>query len=118
MRLIDLEPRWVGLNGSMWNLPGTLHLGISFLCPHCLEQRLAVMFKPFIDPENLADKVPWAIPGYPNPNTGNVEEVTWWNRVGDTFETISFTPSIDASSSGHWHGYITNGNIDGGINER
>ena len=28
---------------------------------------------------------------------------------------LTATPSIDASSSGHWHGHITNGEIVGGI---
>jgi len=26
-------------------------------------------------------------------------------------DNISVTPSIDASASGHWHGFITNGEI-------
>ena len=37
-----------------------------------------------------------------------------WQRTGDTFETISLSPSIDASSAdcgGHWHGWITNGEV-------
>lgn len=28
---------------------------------------------------------------------------------------LTVTPSIDASASGHWHGFITNGEIVGGI---
>jgi hypothetical protein len=33
-----------------------------------------------------------------------------WNFVSkQDFGSISVTPSLDASSSGHWHGMITNG---------
>lgn len=32
-----------------------------------------------------------------------------------TFETLSVTPSIDGSAGGNWHGYITNGEIVGGV---
>lgn len=34
-----------------------------------------------------------------------------WNFTGNDFETITVTPSIDASASGNWHGFITNGEI-------
>jgi len=34
-----------------------------------------------------------------------------WTMSSQDFLTMSITPSIDASASGHWHGYITNGNI-------
>ena len=34
-----------------------------------------------------------------------------WARTSDDFSTMSVTPSIDASASGHWHGFITNGEI-------
>jgi hypothetical protein len=29
----------------------------------------------------------------------------------EVFGSVSVTPSIDASLSGHWHGFITNGEI-------
>lgn len=32
-----------------------------------------------------------------------------------TFETMTVTPSIDGSAGGNWHGFITNGEIVGGI---
>lgn len=34
-----------------------------------------------------------------------------WNFVSNDFETLTVTPSIDASASGNWHGFITNGEI-------
>lgn len=42
-----------------------------------------------------------------------------WTVVGGienaTFETISVTPSLDGSAGGNWHGYVTDGEIKGGI---
>lgn len=34
-----------------------------------------------------------------------------WQRSGDNFDNLTLTPSIDASRSGHWHGFVTNGEI-------
>lgn len=42
------------------------------------------------------------------------QEIGWAVAGGiehATFEALSVTPSIDASASGHWHGFITNGEI-------
>lgn len=34
-----------------------------------------------------------------------------WKFDGNDFSTLTVTPSIDASRSGNWHGFITNGEI-------
>jgi hypothetical protein len=34
-----------------------------------------------------------------------------WHRVGDTFDTLTLTPSIDCSRFGHFHGFITGGEV-------
>jgi hypothetical protein len=34
---------------------------------------------------------------------------------GATFESLTVTPSLDGSKGGLWHGFITNGEICGGI---
>jgi len=34
-----------------------------------------------------------------------------WQREGETFETLTLSPSIDASKMGHWHGWIKNGEV-------
>jgi hypothetical protein len=34
-----------------------------------------------------------------------------WSIDRPDFETMNVTPSIDASASGHWHGFIRNGEI-------
>lgn len=102
MRLADLNPRW-GKDFS--DGPITR---INFDCPQCRvedkHQMLSVPFSPTM-PDGVLQKlgVPWP---HPHVNGGKV-----WNRTGDTFETLTLTPSVDCSSSGHWHGFITNGEV-------
>lgn len=96
MKLIDLNPRWIGF-------PGPVYDGVSFDCPHCRTQRLAIKFSPPIDPNGLWTKI--TQPTY-------VGENVWKRAGGDTFETLTISPSVDASKfNGHWHGFITNGDI-------
>ena len=89
MRLVDLNPRW-----SAAGVDTHRHgMGITFDCPHCRKRRLHVAFDVPLDrgePFNVAGE-------------------KQWHREGDTFDTLTLTPSIDASASGHWHGFITNG---------
>lgn len=103
MRLIDLNPRWIGLYG--WASPDPFYTGISFECPHCRTQRLAVGIYPPIDPSGHVGKdFEWRKEFTPTQPV--------WDRTGDTFDTISLSPSVDASAiriGGHWHGHITNG---------
>lgn len=97
MKLIDLEPRWyANQNGH--------RIGFSFLCPHCDQsgQRLAIAVH--LDGTSLDD----------DPNTTQVfqdGEHVWNITGGDTFDNLSLSPSVDASASGHWHGFITNGQV-------
>ncbi len=68
-------------------------MGISFDCPghrdvYC---RLAVMFANPVD-------------------GGESYGVQYqWQRTGDTFETLSLTPSVNVPD--HWHGHVTNGDV-------
>jgi hypothetical protein len=105
MRITELEPRWSrDANGNN---------GISFLCPHCLVQRLAV----------LVDHATPHLVNVPFPDSSNinVNQKQCWQITGDAptfdglnhggFDNVSLTPSVDASEFGHWHGHITNGEI-------
>lgn len=118
MKLTDLHPRWVGRKYAEWwpEIDGSIKVGMVFDCPHCFgaakPQRLAVFFKPFIDPHNKVPEVAWAMPGAPNPNTGEIPKTLFWNRDGETFETMTLMPSIDTTGyEGHWHGFITGGEV-------
>lgn len=98
MKLTELEPRWIHPNLFV------------FLCPHCREILLT------------CKNVPMAFGDQCKLYEANLGEDDWnqrvvpsraefaWGISGD-FENMTVTPSIDASASGHWHGFITNGEI-------
>ena len=101
MRLTDLNPKWC-LPTMQWASSSPYYTALTFDCPHCRTQRLAVYFKPAIDPEGLQKRYEW-----PEPNPG----VLKWQRKGDTFETLTLEPSVNFDSTGHWHGSIVNGEM-------
>ncbi len=78
--LVDMDPRWVTI--------GTQRVGVSFACPGVPDRRVAV----FVDPP--FDDGPISSPA--------------WRRTGDTFDTLTLTPSI---STDYWHGHITDGQV-------
>lgn len=96
MKLSELDPRWIG---DLYGFHTNVKFGVTFLCPHCREQRLAIFFS------NPIGEV--AHTHYlPKPQNGR-----YWTRQGEDFESLSLTPSIDVSQVGHWHGFVTNGEI-------
>jgi hypothetical protein len=98
MRLVDLAPRWYSHDDHG-------RVGFTFECPCCLTDtaratRLGVAVHD-AGRRIVSDAEPDAHP------PGHV-----WEIVGGTdFGDITLTPSIDASNSGHWHGFITAGEI-------
>jgi hypothetical protein len=116
MRLTELNPRWCAVAGRN-------RQGVTFDCPHCRKARLCVFFA---NPVDGAEPLPpWRDDGV----DGNVRDLFFeehdlsppgfevvppgflWQRAGDTFETLTLSPSVDASASGHWHGFIRDGLI-------
>jgi hypothetical protein len=121
MKLIDLSPQWIVRDG--------VNVGLTFKCPCCFNQNtpstdlaentkhdrnrylscgfvhmtIHEQFDLFLDP--MSDR---GIVCTPFNQAGNWKP----NQVID-FNTLSISPSIDASNSGHWHGFITNGEIVG-----
>jgi Family of unknown function (DUF6527) len=93
MRLLELTPKWYTLAGD------GPRVGISFECPHCRATRLAIVFH-HKGKEAIEDAVIHA----ESPSTDHI-----WTIEGNDFDDITFSPSIDASASGHWHGFIRNG---------
>lgn len=98
MRLTDLHPRWVAPLGTTG-----LRTGLRFDCPCCQVQRVVIAFDQPIFYRAAAIKGATRVNG----------EVFIWQRTGDTFETISLSPSLNASQwqPPHWHGVITNGEV-------
>jgi hypothetical protein len=93
MKLADLYPRWFYLDKDR-----TI-LGLTFVCPHCQDVRLGVAFH-----HHATAAFDDAIIHAKSPSTKHI-----WDMTGDSFENITLTPSVDASASGHWHGFIKNG---------
>jgi len=114
MRLVDLTPRWFAEEGRSGQ-------GIVFQCPHCPGSKttLAVAFKNPLDggaPIELHTEKLYRLidPAYWDGDAKCMEAVppgVHWAREADTFETLSIMPSVDASASGHWHGFVTKGEI-------
>lgn len=108
MRLVDLEPRWV----AEFSAPDDTKQGVSFLCPHCRARRLAIFFDLPIcgaPPANLK-QVHRDVHENDYLADHHIGRVLW-HREGDSFETLTLTPSIDASAWGCWHGFITKGEV-------
>lgn len=115
MRLADKEPRWVAIGypgfvekANAWAQSLPIYCGVSFMCPHCNAQRLAVIFDP---PVNPAGHVVRDAPPVP------AGQLVWKRDGGDTFDTLTLSPSLDFSRparidfAGHWHGFIKNGEL-------
>lgn len=95
VKLTDLNPHWFVLED------GGPVVGLTFDCPHCQKTRLAVAFHHHARAA-LEDQYILAH----SPSTQHI-----WDTPlpGETFETLTLRPSIDASRTGHWHGFITDG---------
>lgn len=107
MKLTELAPRWAS-DRYYRNASGVVvydgmrqGMGITFDCPHCRVTRLAVFFS------NPRDGLPPLTTELDPPHAAR----KLWARSGETFDTLSLSPSIDASADGHWHGFITNGEV-------
>jgi hypothetical protein len=109
MRLRDLDPRWLK--------QGDLVVGLTFLCPHCKKDRLTCFSAPtpFREQVNLMHAAMHSVP-----EDEDDWPVAWvpsncrakWSLSNTTdFDTLTVSPSIDASASGNWHGFIKNGEI-------
>lgn len=109
-KLVDSDPSWIG------TAAGRRGVGITFECPlHPGGGCYQGVF--FANPLDGGPPLPDADAGKPG-----VPERKYWQRTGDTFETLTLTPSINAfdthtapdgtkSRTTHWHGFITNGRV-------
>ena len=107
MKLTELDPHWVGL------APGHA-IGLTFLCPCCRECRIGVPFDVAIGGEKLESIIGRDLTvnlHREQAALANKKNEKHWHREGETFDTLTLPPSIDASQHGHWHGFITNGQV-------
>lgn len=108
MKLIELDPRWL-------NEARTL---LMFRCPHCADKPVGhggVFLTAKSVP--MSHKAQWEAfyANDLNPHgkgaiiVGTKDEQAW--GISGDFDSLTVTPSIDASASGHWHGFITGGEV-------
>jgi hypothetical protein len=103
MRLTDLDPGWVSSGGpgitdaTGQPVPERRGIGIAFDCPcHCASRCFV---------------------GFENPMDGGIPydaSNPLWHRTGETFETLTLTPSILRSKERGgcgWHGFVTDGSV-------
>lgn len=109
MKLVDLDPGWCVTSEA--HAAGRTGMGMSFRCPcrPACDTYLMVWF---------ANPVDGGVPAGPE-----LRPKPRWRRTGDTFETITLDPSVDADTPlvdesrpelgklGHWHGFIRGGEI-------
>ena len=102
VKLTSLNPRFLSSGGEgISNVDGTPSprregVGVELDCPCGCETPL---FVPFKNPLDGSGPGPYGDKG--------------WQRTGETFETLTLTPSI-LRTKPHgcgWHGFITNGEV-------
>lgn len=103
MRLIDLDPRWIYKRKVF-----------AFLCPHCRKTYLTCKNVP-MDVDKQREIIEAAFGEYASSDIPGSKPEYAWSFSNLDFATMSVTASLDASPAGHWHGFITNGEIVGGI---
>lgn len=109
MKLIDLDPRWIVAPfrvGFIFRSPINRDWWQScFINSPARREQWALIQRAINDPEDH--------------NFQACTQGTQWQILGGIdrarFEILSVTPSIDGSAGGFWHGFITNGEIIGGI---
>jgi len=94
MKLTELNPRWYAFDSD------GPRVGLTFDCPHCRTQRLGVAFH-HRGREAMEDSVIHA----KSPSTKHI----WSIESAEDFNVLTLSPSVDASETGHWHGFIVNG---------
>lgn len=105
MKLTDLDPRWFDALDRSDGL--FKRSGFTFLCPHCQTTRLAVTTAKL----KWSDQMDALAKLHPDNHGDIVPGGFVWTINGDDFNALTVTPSIDCSAAGHWHGFITDGDI-------
>lgn len=102
LKLVDLQPVFACHGGSGVTrsdtgepIAETRGIGVIFDCPCGNHDEAHRCYVPFANPIG---------PGPYVPEKG-------WQRTGDSFETLSLTPSILRIGGCGWHGYITAGEV-------
>jgi hypothetical protein len=93
-RLVELSPTW---GGGVFDGVERYGTSLTFKCP-CLDERCPWGGEIAVWLENPLD-------GGPQPRKSG----TFWHREGNTFETLTLSPSLHCV--GHWHGWLRDGMV-------
>jgi hypothetical protein len=98
VKLIDLEPAWLSPDVFIFRSPaGHGDLITRKKVPMPIKEQYELIYK-----QN---------PQYKGKAVVMTRAEMAWRFNGNDFATMTVTPSIDASASGNWHGFIRNGKI-------
>lgn len=115
MKLTDLEPRWLIKDGQrvgfIFRSPTRQTCWQSCFLASPPRREQWELFRQTLGVTNSEDS--------PRPDVQGCREGTHWTitpsiEMAD-FASLSVTPSLDGSAGGNWHGFITNGQIVGGL---
>lgn len=99
MKLTDLQPRWIYKRKVF-----------AFLCPHCRKAWLTCK-RVEMSRREQRELVEREFGEREAPNVVGCKPSVAWKFSNLDFATMTITPSLDASASGHWHGHISAGEI-------
>ncbi len=110
MRLVELDPQWIMKDGK--------RIGFHFLSPvHQPGSMGASRWRQSCFPDPPPTREQWEL--FDELDVQGCNPAAHWQIAGGiesaTFETMTVTPSLDGSKGGLWHGFITNGEIVGGL---
>ena len=98
MRLADLEPAWLSPDVFIFRSPaGYRDLLTCKRVAMSQKEQYALIYEK--NPQYVGKIVVLTVPEFA------------WKFEGNDFNILTVTPSLDASASGNWHGFITDGEI-------
>lgn len=102
MKLIDLHPAFIdgggdGITRDGQTVPRRTGVGLHCDCPCGTAD--CFLYVPFKNPLDGGGS--------------HGDDHAYWQRTGETFETLTLHPSIKRIGGCRWHGWITNGIVKG-----
>lgn len=107
MKLVDLEPQWLERDG--WRF------GFIFRSPTNGDWLQSCFTEPTPRREQFALLAATGRGTHVQPCNPSAKWTIAGGIASAAFETMTVTPSLDGSAGGLWHGFITNGEIVGGL---
>lgn len=114
MKLIDLSPEWLSPDVFIFRNPtGGDHWLTCKRVPMSNDEQLRLIYGSYageIGGSGFDEPTKWR-----GILVVTTKPESAWKFSGNDFNSLTVHPSIDASASGDWHGFIRSGEIHGGI---